>query len=65
MIFFWSYIDSFGRPGVRHRVQDLHHFRPGDSVWGVYQLGTGSDLLDWGDDGLTNAVSCFRVRGAK
>lgn len=48
---FCPYIDSLGGTSVWGRVQDLYHRGAGDSVWGIEQLGVGSDLLGWGCDG--------------
>jgi len=48
---FWSYIDLFGRRCLRHRRENLHHRRAGDPVWDFVQLGVGSGVPGWGDDG--------------
>jgi len=33
-------------------VQDLYDSRAGDLVRDIYQLGAGSGVLDWKDDGM-------------
>lgn len=37
------------RPGIRYRLQDIHHCRTCDPVWNFRQLGIGTDLLGAAD----------------